>query len=150
MTQGLPSLLDLETRRSQMFPKVSAAQLARVRRLGVEKTFEPGQIVFDQGDDDVPFYVVLDGEMEIVHPERGREDLITIHHANEFTGEMNLLSDRRSLVRARARTNLRVLRFEHAQLRTLIQTDSEISELLMRAFILRRVGLLTSVRETWW
>jgi thioredoxin reductase (NADPH) len=127
-----------------MFPTLSPAQLERARRFGVEAVAEPGQIIFEQGEENIPFFIVLDGEMEVVHPRGLAEELITVHHANEFTGEMALLSDRRSLVRARARTHLRMIRIEHEKLRLLIKTDSELSELLMRAFILRRVGLLSS------
>jgi thioredoxin reductase (NADPH) len=144
MTQGLPAPLDLQARRAQMFPALPDAQLARVRTVGVEKTFEPGEIVFEQGDASVPFYVVLEGELEVVHPTRQGEDLVTVHHAKEFTGELSLLFDRRSLVLGRAKTRLRVLRVEHSKVRSLLQGDAELSELLMRAFILRRVGLLNS------
>jgi len=127
-----------------MFPVLTETQLARVSAFGVETTLEPGQIVWEQGEDNVPMYVILDGELEVVHPRGSLEDPITVHQAREFTGEVHLLSDRRSLVRGRAKGPLRLLRVEHARLRSLIQTDPELSELFMRAFILRRVGLLSS------
>ena len=144
MTQGLPTLDDLAVRRAQMFPALTHAQLARVAAFGVEKAFEDGEIVFEQGDYDVPFYVVLEGELEIVHPSGKLEEPITVHKEREFTGEVSALTDRRALVRARAKGRLRVLRVEHTRLRSLIQTDPELSELLMRAYILRRVGLLSA------
>ncbi|MDB4945040.1 MAG: Thioredoxin reductase [Labilithrix sp.] len=125
-----------------MFPALSGPQVARMRRFGSEVSFEAGALVWEQGDAMIPIYVVLEGELEVVHPRDDGEDLITVHTQREFTGEINLLADRRSLVRARARTALKTLCIPNAQLRELIASDSEISELFMRAFILRRVGLL--------
>jgi thioredoxin reductase (NADPH) len=144
MMQGLPTLQDLETRHAQMFPTLTPAQVARIAPFGVERTFEAGEIVFEQGDYQLPFYVILEGELEILHPRGELEERITIHHPGSFTGEVTLLTDRRSLVRARARTRLHTLRVDAARLRSLIQTDPELSELFMRAFILRRVGLLSA------
>jgi thioredoxin reductase (NADPH) len=141
---GSPTEDGLAERRAQMFPALTAAQFERITRFGVEETFAPGEIVFEQGDRDVPFYVVVDGELEVVHPSCEIEQPITVHHAREFTGEATMLADRRVLVRGRARGPLRVLRIEPARLRALIQTDPELSELFMRAFILRRVGLLSA------
>ncbi len=136
--------LDLEARRGQMFPALTEEQLARVAAFGVERTFEDGAVLFEQGERDVAFYVVLEGQLEIVHPRGKLEEAITIHGAREFTGEVSLLADRPALVRARAKGRLRVIRVENVRLRSLIQTDPELSELLMRAFILRRVGLLSA------
>src|SRR4029078_8239190 len=70
-----------------------------------------------------------------------REEPVTKHHAAEFTGEINMLSARRSLVRARAAGDGAVISVDRNDLRTLVQRDSELSEILMRAFILRRVAL---------
>jgi thioredoxin reductase (NADPH) len=133
---------DLSTRRPQMFPALTDAQIARIARLGVEQTFEAGQLLFDEGEYNVAFHVILEGEVEVVHPRGKIEEPVTVHKRGEFTGEISLLYDRRSLVRGRARSRVRTVRVERAQLHKLVQTDAELSELLMRAFILRRMGLL--------
>lgn len=125
-----------------MFPVLTEAQIARMSRFGTEWTVRAGELLFDEGERDVPFHVVLDGEVEIVHPRGHVEEPVTVHRRGEFTGEISLLADRRSLVRGRARTAVRVIRVERAELHRLVQTDAELSELLMRAFILRRMGLL--------
>jgi thioredoxin reductase (NADPH) len=130
-------------RRGEAFPVLTRAQIARLRPLGIERSFSAGEIVFDQGDKMVPFYVVLEGELEIVHPRGTEEDPITLHVAGEFTGEMNLIAERRSLVRGRAKGPLRVLRVEHTKLQEIVQTDPELSEVFMRAFILRRMSLIS-------
>jgi thioredoxin reductase (NADPH) len=144
MTQRLPALGDLESRRAQMFPALSPAQIARVRAVGTERTFEDGAVVFDQGDQDVPFFVVIEGELEIVSPHGGVESSVTVHHAGEFTGEVTLLTSGRALVRARTKGQARLVRVESAALRKLVQTDPDLSDVLVRAFILRRMGLLSS------
>src|SRR3954463_15923055 len=144
MDPDAPIVTGLETRRPQMFPALSAAQMARVMACGTERTFADGAIVFEQGDSDVPCYVVLEGELVIVHPQGRVEELITVHRRHEFTGEISIITSARTLVRGRARGAVRLLRIENARLKSLIQTDAELSELFMRAFILRRIGLVAT------
>jgi thioredoxin reductase (NADPH) len=141
---NFPTPEQMNTRRDQMFPAMTPAQIDRIRPLGIESVYSDGAIIWEQGDDHVPFFVVLQGEMEIVHPAGKAEHFITMHEVGEFTGEVAFLSGRRALVRSRAHGTLRVLRIEASKLRTLLQTDSELSDLIMRAFILRRVALLSS------
>jgi len=144
MTFGAPPAKgSLDRRRDQMFPALSAALVARAAAYGREQSFDAGQLVWERGDADVPFYVVLEGQLEIVHPNGAAEHPVTVHQVGEFTGEMSLLLGRRSLVRGRAKTPLRTLRIEPQRFRALVQTDPELSEIIMRAFILRRMGLLS-------
>jgi thioredoxin reductase (NADPH) len=145
MTTIFPSQRDLESRRAQMFPILTDEQVARIASFGESKTFEAGTILFEQGDRDVPFYVVLEGELEVVHPScRRAEEPITTQKAREFTGEVSLLANRSALVRGRAKTHLRAIVVLRPRFRALLETESDLSELIMRAFILRRVGLLAS------
>ena len=143
MTQRLPTPFDVEGRRAQMFPALSPDELARVAAFGVERTYEDRQIVFEQGDREYPFFIVLEGELEILHPRADGEDPITVHRAREFTGDVSMLWGRRALVRARAKGRLRAVRIEHVRLKSLLQTDPEFSDTVMRAFILRRMGLVS-------
>jgi thioredoxin reductase (NADPH) len=135
-------MADVIERRAQMFPTLSPAQLARLQGLGTCKTFEKGQIVIEQGDASPNFYVVLSGAMEVVQPEDGKELPITVHRRGEFTGETNMLSGRRSLVRSRMIESGECLVVTPDVLKRVVQFDSELSELFMRAFILRRVALI--------
>src|SRR5262249_55258064 len=68
---------------------------------------------------------------------------ITVHREGGFTGEVSMLADRPALVRARAKGRLRVLRVENARFRSLLQTDPDFSEIVMRAYVLRRIGLFS-------
>jgi thioredoxin reductase (NADPH) len=92
----------------------------------------------------MPFFVVITGEIEIVRPFGAHETLITIHGDGEFTGDVNMLSSRRSLVRARASKQSELIEIDHKDLRRLVQTDAELSDILMRALILRRVEVIAA------
>lgn len=119
-----------DDRRAQMFPALAGEDVARLAAFGVEQAFEDRALVFSRGDRDVPFFVVLEGEMEIVHPRGHAEDLVTVHGPRELTGEASLILDRPLLVFGRAKVSLRVLRIENARFRSLLQTDAALSSSL--------------------
>jgi thioredoxin reductase (NADPH) len=100
-----------------------------------------GEILVEQGDTAVPFFVIVSGELEAVRPSGAIETLITIFRAGQFTGEVNSLSGRRAVARLRSRTDGQVIQLPRERLLALVQTDGEMSEILMRAFILRRAEL---------
>jgi thioredoxin reductase (NADPH) len=129
-------------RKAQMFPQLSAAQIARLEAHGTHMSVVKGQILVEPGDRGSPLFVVLSGSIEVVQTGLAGEALIFVHAAGSFTGEMSTLQGIGSLVRARVRDDGEVLAISGEQLRTIVQTDAELSELFMRAFILRRVGLL--------
>jgi thioredoxin reductase (NADPH) len=133
-----------EQRPQQVFPQLTAEQIARIAPLGTRRTIRSGELLFDQGAENAPFYVVIRGALALVRPHCTGENPITVLVPGEFTGEMNLLTGRRSLVRTRAAEDGEVLELRPEALRTIVQTDSELSELLMRAFILRRVSLMAA------
>ncbi len=132
----------MAARRAQMFPILSNAQIARIARFGKERQLSAGELLFDEGDHGVAMHVILEGAVEVVHLRGPLEEQITVHGPGEFTGESSLLADRRSLVRGRATVPSRILVVERKELRAIVQTDPELSEILLRAFILRRMGLL--------
>jgi thioredoxin reductase (NADPH) len=129
-------------RRAQIFPKLNDEQLQRIARYGARRHARAGEILYDQGASALGIHVILSGAVEIVRPGIVGQEPITIQRAGEFTGEVNVLAGRRSLVRARMFEEGDVIVLDAPGLRRLIQEDSEISELLMRAFILRRVALV--------
>jgi len=129
-------------RRQQVFPKLNDAQLQRIARYGEKRHVPAGEVLFDQGTSALGIHVVLSGAVEIVRPGIVSDELITVQHPGEFTGEVNVLAGRRALVRARMVEDGDVLVIGPQGLRRLIQEDAEVSEVLMRAFILRRVALI--------
>ena len=145
-------MTDDGARYAEMWPTLSAAQIARIQPFGTLRELAAGEIVFDQGSADTPLLVVLAGEIEIVLPATGgprptEERLVIVHTPGSFTGEINLIAGRRSLVLGRARTTGQAIALDRAALRALVQRDAEIGELMLRAFILRRMALLESHRS---
>jgi thioredoxin reductase (NADPH) len=129
-------------RAAQMFPRLTAAQIERIASIGHRRDVRAGEVLFDAGDQNTRFFVVLSGAIEIVRPIGDHEEPVTVHDPGQFTGEINMLSARRSLVRARGASDGAVIAVDREDLRTLVQRDSELSEILMRAFILRRVAFM--------
>jgi len=139
--RGLPLT---SSRIEKIFPKLTPAQISRIASYGHTRSVQPGEVLIEQGDTSMPFFVVITGEIEIVRPFGAHETLITIHGNSEFTGDVNMLSGRRSLVRARASRQSELIELDHKDLRRLVQTDAELSDILMRAFILRRVEVIAA------
>jgi thioredoxin reductase (NADPH) len=131
-------------RKAQMFPQLTAAQIARLEGHGTHRRISRGEILAEPGDRNLPMLVVLSGSIEVVQAGMSGEVPVVVHEAGSFTGEMSTLQGIGSLVRSRVREAGEVLMIPEDRLRTLIQTDAELSELFMRAFILRRVGLIVS------
>jgi thioredoxin reductase (NADPH) len=140
-TWPTPSALDAST---QTFPHLTEAQIARLMPVGKIREVKPGEILFEPNDPAVPFFVVLSGSLEIVQPDGKGERLITTHSPQQFTGEINMISGQRSLVRGRVTAAGEFLEITPEGLRSIVSTDPELSEIFMRAFILRRVALLRS------
>jgi thioredoxin reductase (NADPH) len=139
--RGLPLT---SSRIEKIFPKLTPEQIRRIAAYGRMRSVQPGEVLIEQGDTSVPFFVVITGEVEIVRPFDAHETLVTVHGYSEFTGEVNMLSGRRSFFRARVTKPGKVIELGHQQMLTLVQTDAELSDILMRAFILRRVELITA------
>ena len=133
-----------ETRREQMFPKLASAQIDRLEGYGVRVPLRAGQVLVEPGDRSGRLHVVLSGAIEIVLPGIAGETLITVHTAGNFAGEMSSLRGAGATVRARVRADGEAIAIEHGELRRLVQTDAELSELFMRAFILRRMALISA------
>ena len=130
------------SRTEMLFPTLTPEQISRVARHGRARPVVEGEILVEHGQQPVPFFVVTSGEIEIVRPSAAGEARIVVQKAGEFTGEVNMLSGRRSLVRARVIQSGEVIELKREELLTLVQTDTELSEIIMRAFILRRVELI--------
>ncbi len=135
----VPSALDPRT---QAFPVLTPTQIDRIRLSGTVRQVEKGEILFEPGDTVVPFFVLLSGRMEIVQPSLNGELPVATHGPGEFTGEMTMISGRRVLVRGRVTEPGEFLELPGESLRSLVARDAELSEIFMRAFILRRLELI--------
>ncbi|MEA2544273.1 MAG: thioredoxin reductase, partial [Acidobacteriaceae bacterium] len=142
--EGMANKPPFSGRKAQMFPQLTPAQIARLEAHGTHNRMSKGEILAEPGDRHRPMLAVLSGSIEVVQTGMNGEVLVVVHTAGSFTGEMSTLQGIGSLVRARVRDPGEVLVISEDRLRTIIQTDAELSELFMRAFILRRVGLIAS------
>ena len=127
------------------FPILTDAQVERVRSCGHLRNVSPGEILFDPGDINVPFYVVLSGALEIIQRDPSGERLITTHQQQGgFTGEMTMISNRGALARGRVSVAGEFIELTSQDFLALVGRDAELNEIFMRAFILRRILLLSS------
>jgi thioredoxin reductase (NADPH) len=126
-----------------MFPRFTDAQLARIAAWGRRRPMERGEVLFDVGEPAPQFFVVISGRIDVAQIGDGGETLLAVHGPGQFTGEVNMLSGRRALVRARAAEPGEVIEMDRERMLELVQRDAEISEIMMRAFIVRRVELIS-------
>ena len=126
----------------RMFPTLTPPQIERIAAQGHVRRMQAGEVLIEAGKQLVPFFVITAGRVEVVLPSGNTETLIAFHGPGQFTGEVNMLSGRPALVRTRAIEPGEVIEMDREQLLALVQTDSEISEIIMRAFIVRRVELI--------
>jgi thioredoxin reductase (NADPH) len=145
MPDPSPQLLSisLPDRAGQIFPTLTDAQMARVALHGRRRAVAPGDVLVRMGDSTVPFFVVVSGRIDIVQPRPAGETLVAVHVPGHFTGETNMISGRRALFTARVAEAGEVLELDRERLVELVQTDAELGEIFMRAFVLRRVELIS-------
>jgi len=135
------SALDPQT---QAFPHLTPQQIDRIRPYGKLRPVSGGEIMFEVGDEHMPMFVLLSGKMEVVQPTCSSERELVTHDAGGFSGEINMISGRRSLARGRVTEAGEFLEVTRENLRSLIAKDAELSEIFMRAYILRRLLLITN------
>src|SRR5258705_3320534 len=127
---------------SEMFPVLTSAQQARVLAHGRRRTVEPNEIVVELNEHATKFFVVVSGRLQILQVSNNQEHVVAIGNPGMFTGELNVLSGRRGLVRIRAAEKSELIEIEREALQGLVETDSELSDIFLRAFILRRLELI--------
>ena len=128
----------------KIFPKLISAQIRRVEAHGHVRAVQRGEVLYEQGDTSAPFFVVITGELEVVRPLFPVETLVTIIESGQFTGEVGTLSGRHTLFRVRASKSGKVIELDRQHMLALVQSDAELGQILMRAFILRRVELVAA------
>ncbi len=130
-------------REAQTFPRLGEEMAARVAGYGTEERLSRGDHVFDRGQRGVDFFLVLDGAIEIIDLDpHGVPRVMHVHRERQFTGEMDLFNNREILVSGRAAMDTRVVRIRPRDFRRMVSSEADISEIIMRAFILRRVGII--------
>jgi thioredoxin reductase (NADPH) len=126
-----------------MFPTLTPAQQTRVADQGTVRQVQPGETLVEANAQGNKFFIVITGQLNIIRASGNTEEVVAVVVPGAFTGELNILSGRRGLVRIRAEEPSEVIEIGREQLLSLIQTDSELSDIFLRAFILRRLELIT-------
>jgi thioredoxin reductase (NADPH) len=133
----------LEKRREQMFPKLTPRQVARLETHGARRPTQAGQILVQLGERPTLFFVVVRGTLELLLTKAGHHEIFNVLTPGDFTGEMSMLRGSYNMAQVRVGEGGEVIAIDTSTLRTLVQTDAELSEIFMRAFILRRMGLVS-------
>src|SRR6202158_3896816 len=107
----------------RLFPTLTSAQMARIAARGRRGTIARGEVLVEVGDKDVPFFVVVGGEIQALRPTGATEILIVAHGPGQFSGEANMITGRRAMARLRASEPGDVIQLEREQLLAVIQTD---------------------------
>jgi thioredoxin reductase (NADPH) len=134
---------DPYNRAAQTFPQLSHEMKSRVAAFGTKEDLDEGTYVFRRGDRGVDFFVILEGSIEILSVGNECEAIVIhTHGPRQFTGELDLFNDRQILVSGRAGPGTKVIRIKRPDFRRMVTAEPDIAEIIMRAFILRRVGLI--------
>ncbi len=133
----------IESRRDQMFPVLEPAEIDRLTRFGERRFFAAGERLVATGEIAPGAFVILAGQVDVMqNGTLGHSQLIVTHGPGSFMGELAQLSDRPALVDAYAKRAVEALVIPPRRLRDLMVEEAELGERIMRALILRRVGLL--------
>lgn len=134
---------DAYAKRELIFPQLTQEMVDRSMPYGTVEHYSSGTTIYSRGLRGVDFLIVLRGSVLITGPsDHGGEGVVTIHTEREFTGELDLFSYREALVTARAATDTDVLRIGRKRFKEYVSAETEISDIIMRAVVLRRTGLI--------
>ena len=131
-----------DTRMHEMYPTLSEAHTALMCEGGVEEYFGHGEWLWHVGDRDRPLYVVLEGAVDAVRRDVRGDTVVATFGARQFTGETSMMAGRAALIAGRARGETRAIAVPQARLRELMAITPELGELVMQAFILRRMRMI--------
>src|SRR5215207_7994287 len=132
----------IATRGAQMFPRLTDDELNRLARFGEARNYARNAVVTRIGEVGPGLLLILSGAVEVTQSQRGRPAHIVTHERGNFMGELAQLSGRPSLVDAVALSDVGAVAVPPDRLRALLVAEAELGERIMRALILRRVGLL--------
>jgi len=110
--------------------------------VGIRRSAAPGEVIFAEGVTGRSMFVVLEGRLEAISPSSQGETRIAVVEPAQFTGEINMLAGRPTLVRMQAAAASELIEIDPPTLRHIIQTDPELSEIFLRAFLQRRAAIV--------
>ena len=130
-------------REAQTFPVLSEDMVARMIPYGHEEAVADGTVLYTRGERGIDFFLVLEGSIQVLDAnECGTVSIFATIRPRQFTGELYMFNERATLMSGRAAEDSRVLRVSPAHFRRMVSAEADIGEIIMRAFILRRVGMI--------
>ncbi|HWK12092.1 MAG TPA: FAD-dependent oxidoreductase, partial [Vicinamibacterales bacterium] len=133
---------EISARHDHIFPTLTPEQVARIAEHGRRRAMAVDEILLREGSPVVPFFVIVSGRIDVWHMMERGPGLLARHYAGQFTGEVAMLSGRPAMFRLIAGEPGEVIEVDRGCLQQLVQTDAELGEILLRAFLLRRVELV--------
>jgi thioredoxin reductase (NADPH) len=124
------------------FPTLSDKDLTALAARGRARQVRTGEVLFEAGDRNLSFFVVLEGAIEIVEHSRGTPHTVAVHRAGGFSGDVDVLSGRAVLVTGRVAEGGRLLQLSTGELRRAVDELPELGETIVKAFLMRRTLLL--------
>lgn len=132
----------MDSRQHQIFPSLTEDQFTILQRYGERRHVPADTILFRQGERHISMYVVLSGKIEISRGSAIETHVIGTHGPGSFTGEAGTLAGRAAIATGRAMVDCDVIAIDEASLRTLVISEADLSETIMRAYILRRMAFI--------
>ena len=134
---------DIFEKPDQTFPRLPAEMVDRVLRYGHPETFDGGAYLYQFGERAFDFFLILDGTVDALDNDgKGGNIVLTTYGANQFSGELNLFSDRAALLSARTLRPTQLIRVPRASFRRMVSAEPDIGEIILRAYILRRASMI--------
>ena len=134
---------DIFEKPDQAFPRLPAEMVDRVLRYGHPETFDGGAYLYQFGERAFDFFLILDGTVDALDNDgKGGNIVLTTYGANQFSGELNLFSDRAALLSARTLRPTQLIRVPRASFRRMVSAEPDIGEIILRAYILRRASMI--------
>ena len=134
---------EIQSRTDEIFPTLTPEQIARIGTHATCRTVTAGELLIEEGSATVPFFVVKTGEIDVFRISPMGEELIARHGPGHFTGDVTMLSGRRAMFRIRAATDGEVIELHRECVQELVQTEADLGNILLRAFILRRLEIFS-------
>jgi thioredoxin reductase (NADPH) len=131
-----------DVRQAQTYPRLNRDMMERIAAYGSEESVPAGTILFERGQRSVDFFVLVEGSIEMFDYDHNQPRVFGTLEPRQFTGELHMFNDRQVLVSGRTSADSRVIRVRRADFRRLTTGEPDISEIVMRAFVLRRMGLI--------
>ena len=128
----------------QAYPQLTDEQLSALAKFTTLKSYQDGENLFKAGDSDFKFFVIKQGQVEIVERSTGKRKTVIVHEEKEFTGEISMLTGSPSPVSAVAVGDCQIYEVSNADLKQILKEIPQLGDCILQAFLTRRQLLESS------